>query len=463
MNYDNLDPDAVRLAQAIRQGESNNNPNPAPTRITQTEGSVGGFQFIPATFKTYGDRYLQGKDLNGNKLDINNPEHQNLVAYSYIKDKKDQGYGVDQIALSWNHGEGNIKKDYNQIEPWKNTYGNTADPRGYVNKIVNNYTQLKNQNNNQQSPQDNTNNPQETGLASQLKGRATDIMNVLDNTASGKINPISGVLQGVGALAGGLGDVVGNAVELIPGVKSLENIAGVNIAKLAQTETGQRVINQIQQFRKDNPELSDDIGAGFNIITAIPILKGIGLVGNITLDAGSLALKSFAEKSALKGLATLGVDSATAGTMVRNTILPDIVNGKYVIDSALNKVEQGVANGTISVADANKIKLGLSNIAGQEAKAGITEPIVRSVATVGGEYAGQALGLPPLVGAYVSRTLEEAIAKKLISRDVAKSLLERIQKSKTPMDIIKAIPDQKVKGLLLTALAAQRNANPSNQ
>ena len=139
------DPDVINLARAIRQKESNNNPN-AVSSITKSEGSRGAYQFLPATFNGYANKYLSGKDLNGGKLDINNPDHQNLVAYKYIEDKKKQGYGVDQIAASWNAGEGAINDFKNR--KGVNKFGNKYDVPAYANSVVHLYNQYKQNGNN---------------------------------------------------------------------------------------------------------------------------------------------------------------------------------------------------------------------------------------------------------------------------------------------------------------------------
>lgn len=134
------DPDIIRLAKAIRRKESGDNPNPK-SQITRTEGSKGYYQFMPDTFTTYGQRYLGGKDLNGNALDINNPDHQNLVAYKYIEDKKKQGYGIDQIAASWNAGEGAIEDYKGRVGT--NKYGNKYNVPAYVDEVTHMYNELK--------------------------------------------------------------------------------------------------------------------------------------------------------------------------------------------------------------------------------------------------------------------------------------------------------------------------------
>lgn len=185
-------------------------------------------------------------------------------------------------------------------------------------------------------------------LGSELKGRGQDIATAAKEAISGKINPVSGLLQGVGAVAGGIGDIVGKGLELIPGVKQLEGLLGQGVGKLAQTEAGQSVMKSIKEFSNKHPELSKDIGAGFNIVTAIPILKGLSVAGSLVKDASSQALKGVAEKAFTKGASEMIAGTKT-GTrllqknpnvvknMIDRRLVGDIKGGKYITQDAVNQ------------------------------------------------------------------------------------------------------------------------------
>lgn len=144
----------------------------------------------------------------------------------------------------------------------------------------------------------------ETSLGGELIGRTNKAAEAIKNTLTGQINPVSGVLQTAGAVAGGLGDIVNKGVNFVTfgGLSKLEGLLGKGIGELAKTEAGQTVSKAIQDFSTAHPELSADIGASFNIVTAIPILKGLGALKNVALDAASIALKQAAEKGAAKDL-----------------------------------------------------------------------------------------------------------------------------------------------------------------
>lgn len=134
----NPDPRIIQYQAALGQKESGNNPNPNPTRITTTEGSVGRFQYLPATFKELGDRYFGGiNPTTGKKLDIHNDLDQKMLNYAYVKDKMDQGYSPYDIAASWNAGEGRIS-DWQNMRG-VNSAGNKYDVPEYANQVVKMY------------------------------------------------------------------------------------------------------------------------------------------------------------------------------------------------------------------------------------------------------------------------------------------------------------------------------------
>lgn len=196
---------------------------------------------------------------------------------------------------------------------------------------------------------------QDDSLGGHLAGRLNDASQAITDTTSGKQNIASGVLQTVGAGAGAIGDVANAGLELIPGVKWLENVIGQGVGSLAKTSGGKAVIKSMQDFSTAHPELSKDIGAGFNIATAIPILKGLGVVKNLVMDGVSTALKGVAEKSMAEGLTE--VASRTVGgrktlqnapnamkTIIDERLIPDIAEGKFITKDAIDKLESSISH-----------------------------------------------------------------------------------------------------------------------
>lgn len=206
----------------------------------------------------------------------------------------------------------------------------------------------------------------DTSLGGELAGRANQAGTALQETISGKINPISGVLQTVGAGAGAVGDIVNKGLELIPGVKAIEGAIGAGIGSLAQTDGGKSIIKSMQDFGKAHPELAKDLGAGFNIITAIPILRGLGVGAKLGMDAASVALKNQAEKTfadeasqvigkTARGSEFLRVNPTVAKDMVDERLIPDIKGTNYDITEALNTSKN-------TVRDLNKeVQIALDN------------------------------------------------------------------------------------------------------
>lgn len=97
MNPNQVDNDVVNLAKAIRQQESGGD-------FTSKEGSsgeMGAYQFMPDTWNAYSNKYGIHVPLKDATKD-----QQNAVAYNKIKEWKDAGYNVTQIASMWNAGEG---------------------------------------------------------------------------------------------------------------------------------------------------------------------------------------------------------------------------------------------------------------------------------------------------------------------------------------------------------------------
>lgn len=122
-----LDPDALRLAKAIRQVETGNRP------VKGASGELASrYQFMPGTWKA------AAKEILGDENAELSLENENKVAYTRIKKWKDQGMSPAQIAAMWNSGtptwEGKVGV---------NKAGVKYDVPGYVNKVGGEYKKLK--------------------------------------------------------------------------------------------------------------------------------------------------------------------------------------------------------------------------------------------------------------------------------------------------------------------------------
>lgn len=372
------DQDALDLTHAIALQESGQDGKPNYNAIGDAGTSKGAYQWQPGNFeaaaKTAG---LDPSDFS--------PENQDRVAYAEVKGYKDKGYDPGEIASMWNSGSPNN---------WQNHSGTTTingkeisyDTPAYVKGVQKYYQQIKSPRQTQQSNGLPTGQPAlessntgglpqapaaPTPLLSASQDLSADTPTSSDNlgtdlsirlqqgtqaasagiAAASKgdvLGAASGLLQTAGAGAGAIGDVVNRGVELIPGVKQVEGLLGQGIGALAKTPTGQAVVQSIEDFSNKNPELAKDIGAGFNIVTAIPILRGLGVVANIGKDAVAQSLKGVAEKSFVDGAPDI-IGSTKAGArfmsanptvakdMVDRRLVGNIVNGEFSTKEATNK------------------------------------------------------------------------------------------------------------------------------
>lgn len=149
-----LDPTVVNLAKAIRQTESGGDFN-----AKGQSGEHGGYQYTPDTWNAVAPKYGITS-----KLETATPQEQNAVTYNRIKEWKDSGKNVTQIASMWNAGEGEpdaytgkFGKDtgsHKAGDPSRgvNAYGAKYDVPKYAESVANAYLALKNGGEVQQDP-----------------------------------------------------------------------------------------------------------------------------------------------------------------------------------------------------------------------------------------------------------------------------------------------------------------------
>lgn len=290
--------------------------------------------------------------------------------------------------------------------------------------------------------------PQEQTLGQQIGQRGSDLANAVGSIIGGEktgSSRLSGVIQGAGALAGGIGDVIGKGLDLIPGVKQIEGIIGQGVNSFAQTPAGQSVMKSMQDFSTAHPELSKDIGAGFNIVTAIPILKGFGLVKNAVLDGASIALKKSAQDIAVKDLTKVVADSTTGKsfltqnadaikTLIKNNIIPTVENGKWSIAEATQSLADAIKADPSKYTELTKAGDVLQHIDGKEYKPGILGEAIKHSATVAGFGIGETLSggsTGGLIGGYAGRQTGKFAEKKL--GDITTGLLKRSAQAGTKL------------------------------
>ncbi len=129
---DTLDPQVVNLTKAIRQTESGGD-----FTAKGKSGEYGAYQFTEPTWKTYASKYGINKPLKDAT-----PQEQNEVVYKKIKEWKDAGNNVGQIASMWNAGESN-KDAYLGGHSGTNKYGVHYDTGAYAKSVASAYQSLK--------------------------------------------------------------------------------------------------------------------------------------------------------------------------------------------------------------------------------------------------------------------------------------------------------------------------------
>lgn len=137
-----LDPQAVNLAKAIRQTESGGN-----FQAKGKSGEYGAYQFTEPTWNNTAKKYGVNVPLNQTTK-----EQQNEVAYKQIKDWKDKGHNVGEIASMWNAGVGEPQAYTGKFSNGKpsggkdaiNSHGVHYDVPAYAKSVATAYQTIKN-------------------------------------------------------------------------------------------------------------------------------------------------------------------------------------------------------------------------------------------------------------------------------------------------------------------------------
>jgi len=321
---------------------------------------------LPSHWKNAAAQYL--KDSNAPMTQDN----QDFVAYQQLKAYKDQGRSPEEIDALWNGAKkdpatGNyVHVSQDRANKFKQAVLGNQPSQGFNPTPFSNPTEQTKGNNpgaidvsgiNNQTDTKNSTDTSSLGgeLSNRISQASQGITSLVQGQPSGQ-NRLSGAIQTVGAVGGAIGDITGAVLEKIPGVKSLENVIGNKTSQLAQTPSGQAIIKSLQDFQTVHPELSKDIGAGFNILTAIPILRGLGTIKNIVLDGTSQALKNAAEKKVTQDLITTANRTVTGRkaisrggtnevkTLIDERAIPEIANGKYSTQEASHLLDERISS-----------------------------------------------------------------------------------------------------------------------
>lgn len=169
-----LDPNVVNLAKAIRQTESKGDFN-----AQGASGEWGAYQYTKGTWdednRAFGLNYEYGKAT---------PEQQNEIAYKKLKKLKEQGYNPGQIASIWNSGKPNWEGNVGV-----NKHGVRYDTPAYVDSVYKTYQQYKAGNQNAQPiPNASTVGNEQLGTPDQPQEQKDGF---LKSVAKGLIKPVA--------------------------------------------------------------------------------------------------------------------------------------------------------------------------------------------------------------------------------------------------------------------------------
>lgn len=270
-NMDNLDPTIVALAKAIKYSETGTGDT---YNKRGASGEYGAYQFMPATYRNYSQKYL------GNANTQPTRENQNRIVYSFIKSKKEQGYNPSQIASMWNAGEGRPDA-YRQNWVGVNSKGVKYDTPGYVRKVSAYYSQFKQP----LQSQSNYEEPQNASVFTEdnpVVEKKSFLRKIGDFFTSG--TQAFGKDIGEALASGKNADMYSQAMDNYTQV--LNNLQ-LEINKRQKTgQDATRLISTLQDFRGKTPKLEDFMGDTINKTTK-QILGDAGMFG-LELTSGGL-------------------------------------------------------------------------------------------------------------------------------------------------------------------------------
>lgn len=332
-----IDPQAKALAQAIREAESHGNFN-----AKGKSGEWGAYQFMPNTWTAY----AQEAGVNA-AFGSASPDQQNEVAYKKIKQWKDAGYNVGQIASMWNAGPG--KPDAYK-EGWKgvNSQGVQYDTPAYAEKVAQAYQRYKGEATlgRRDAPatqltasgekktsliEDMTKSGEEAGT--KLATAWGDVMR--QNNDPKNIGVSSGLIRTAGAAGGLIGDLATDVLHHTPVVGSIvkgaEDVVGGVARGVMESEPGQQAMAAYQRFAEKHPELAGNISAGADALTALPVLKGYsmaksgikGLVKGKTDDIVDIVSPKMTPKKTEQALLTRGTETKGMWPFQSTVLKPD--------------------------------------------------------------------------------------------------------------------------------------------
>lgn len=353
-----LDPGAVNLAKAIRQTESGGD-----FQAQGKSGEFGAYQFTAPTWQAASQKYL------GQSVPLNQatPEQQNQVAYSRVKEWKDAGYNVGQIASMWNAGESEPNAytgSFSNGNPstGTNKFGAKYDVGAYAKSVATAYQTLKQGGQVGADPNNpsSTANPQsQPSFMDNLIGGAKAVGNFVAPIVGDVYNDISGQNNKTGLQQlGDLGQTALTAASFIPGVGEgalaaklgigAERVVGEGLgaagtAGIMGTAT-KTVPNALSRLTTNAA-----IGAGFGVT---------GALGAGQTDPGQIGKSALAGTLLGGGLGAVGEGASALLNKAPNSILEDTLPFKQGASESAGRFANRVDSTVNTIKDYNSSTVG---------------------------------------------------------------------------------------------------------
>jgi len=350
-----LDQDIINIAKAIRQVETGNRP------VKGASGEMASrYQYLPSTWKATAKQYLGDENA---PLTLQN---ENKATYLKLKDWKDKGYNVGQIASTWNSGS---PDHYNDNWRGTNSAGVAYDTPAYAKKVAAEYQRLKKEN----PPVV----PEVKNADGQILTPNQAANQTIEQASGAPESPLESLFDGVNKIIGGVQDAIGWTG--IP--KVVGNVVGTLGQGIGAVEGA--ILNPITNITKGKPlfegekeaisSLSQKVGQFGQTIgeegTKAAPLAGLGKIPSAVIAAGQLyeggksLISGDYEKAvpelALGALGAYGV-KGSKGLIFDQPIgkVADmtLTGGKKGVDELVNTIAQG------KVADVAKAKSALSTL-----------------------------------------------------------------------------------------------------
>lgn len=315
-----LDPLVVNLAKSIRQSESGGDFS-----AQGKSNEYGAYQFTDGTWNTAAQKYL------GQAVPLRQAtkEQQNEVAYKQIKEWKDSGFNIGQVASMWNAGQDEPNAylgTFSDGKPSKgvNKFGVHYDVPAYAESVASTYQKLKNGLKNVGAD---PNNPSSTASTENQNIEAPSIGSSIVGGAESLVKSIT---QAPRDFVDALGSLFGAGGRYLSG----------------DTQGGSDILNQEASKIGAHPILKG-IGDALQSAALVAPAEGIpeAIAGGAAMGAGSSLSSAEPTVSSTLGGATIGGTLGLAGGLVSKAfeILPKSLTESAFKGLAPDEIEKVLA------------------------------------------------------------------------------------------------------------------------